>query len=106
MVVACGIAVTSGEGQIASVGVGLAAAVEVEIGVGEGGGPGQIEMLCKNAPGGEGMPQGAIGTPPVRVAHGVAVPPPPQFQEKATASRINAAPSRIHRALSIIGLQL
>lgn len=105
MAPAVGTAVTIGAAQVGSIGVGLAAADEVETGVGDGGGPGQSEMLCKNGPAGEGTPQGTIGTPP-EVGHGKDEPPPPQLHEKATANSIIAAPSKIHRALSIIGIQL
>ncbi len=104
---AVGAAVTMGPAQVGSMGVGLAEADDVETGVGDGGGPGQIEMLCREGPAGEGTPHGVIGTPPAVVGHGVdPPPPPPQLHEKATANSIIAAPSRIHRALSIIGIQL
>ncbi len=101
-----GAAVTIGAAQVGSIGVGLADADEVETGVGDGGGPGQSEMLCRNGPGGEGTPQGVTGMPPAVVGHGMDEPPPPQLHEKATANSIIAAPSKIHRALSIIGNQL
>ncbi len=96
-----------GPGQVVSIGVGLAIAVEVDIGVGVGGGPGHNEIACRNGPGGAGVKQVVTGMPPAIVGHGNGVPPPlPQLQEKATATSIIAAPIRIHRARSIIGIQL
>ena len=102
-----GTAVTIGLGHVVSTGVGLMMiAVEVETGVGDGGGPGHSEMLSRNAPGGDGTPQGWI-MPSISSPHGVdEPPPPPQLHEKATASNISAAPIRTHRALAIIGIQL
>jgi hypothetical protein len=103
-----GTAVTKGLGHVVSIGVGLATAVEVETGVGGGGVPGQIDISCKKGPAAEGVPQGTIGMPLAAVGQGRGPPPPPQLHEKATATSISiiAAPIRIHRALSIIGIQL
>ncbi|HEV3110227.1 MAG TPA: hypothetical protein VGY99_07010 [Candidatus Binataceae bacterium] len=94
-------------GQGVSIGVGLVTAVDVDTGVGDGGGPGQIEMSCKKGPAADGVPQGAMGMPLAVVGQGIGpLPPPPQLHEKATAISIIAAPISIHRALSIIGIQL
>ena len=102
-----GTAVTTGDGHVVSIGVGLRTAVDVVTGVGDGGVPGQIEISSKKGPAAEGVPQGTIGMPLAVVGQGVELPPPPpQFHEKATATSIIAAPIRIHRALSIIGIQL
>jgi hypothetical protein len=103
---AVGTAVTIGLGHVVSIGAGVVLAVEVETGVGVAGVPGQIEMLCKKGPPGDGMPHGVTGIPPVKVAQGVLELLLPQLHDKVTASSIIAAPRRIHRALFIIGIQL
>jgi hypothetical protein len=99
-----GAAATTVGAQVGSIGVGLGTADEVGIGVGEGGAPGQIEMLCRDGPGGPGRPQTVV--PVMVVTHWTGEPPPPQLHEKATATNIIAAPIKIHRALPIIANQL
>jgi hypothetical protein len=91
---------------VVSIGVGRGLIVEVETGVGGTAVPGQIEILTNDGPGGDGVPQGTSGIPPTPVTHGVDELPPPQLHEKTAASTIIAAPTRIHRAELIIGIQL